>query len=67
MDKKYIIYNFLNEYLDGYFDSGNPSLTCFGDSALKFKLDEAESHLTKLHSMGYTGLKIKEYQLGLYD
>jgi hypothetical protein len=67
MEKKYIIYNFINEYLEGYFDSGMPSLTCLKDSALKLKLKDAERHLSKLHKMGFTGLKIKEYNAGLYD
>lgn len=67
MDKKYVIYNFINEYLEGYFDSGNPSLTCFKDSAMLFTFEDAKEHLEKLHKMGYTGLDIKVYKAGLYD
>lgn len=67
MNKKYVIYNFLNEYLEGYFDNGNPSLTYLKDAAMKFNKYDAEIHLDKLHKMGFTGLKITEYIAGLYD
>ena len=65
--KQYVIYNFIDEYLEGYFDSGLPSLTCFHEDSLKLSYAEAQEHLSKLHEMGFTGLKIKEYIAGLYD
>ena len=65
--KQYVIYNFIDEYLEGYFDSGIPSLTCFHEDGLKLSYDEAKEHLNSLHAMGFTGLKIKEYVAGLYD
>lgn len=65
--KQYVIYNFLDEYLEGYFDSGMPSLTCFHEDGLKLSYYKAQEHLSKLYEMGFTGLKIKEYEAGLYD
>lgn len=67
MDKQYVIYNFINEYLEGYFDSGMPSLTCFNDCAMKMNYSEANANLVKLHAVGFTGLQIKEYDAGLFD
>jgi len=60
MDKKYVIYNFLNEYFEGTYDNGMPSLTPFHEDAVIFDIHSAELQLSKLHEMGFTGLKIKE-------
>lgn len=67
MDKEYVICNFLNEYLTGYFDSGYPDLSCLHDDCMTLTYKEAQEHLAKLHKMGFTGLQIKEYQKGIYD
>lgn len=62
MEKEYVIYNFINDYLEGYSDIGTPCLTCFKEDAIKFNLEDAKSELDILHKMGFIGLKIKEYE-----
>jgi hypothetical protein len=60
MEKEYVIYNFINEFLEGYSDIGTPCLTCFKEDAIKFNLKDAHNELNELHKMGFTGLQIKE-------
>jgi len=67
MTKQYVIYNFINEYYEGDYDNGMPSLTPLHEDAIIFNLHDAESMLDTLHKLGFTGLQIKEYVKGLYD
>jgi len=56
MDKKYVIYNFINEYYERNYDNGMPKLTSFIEDAILFDLHEVKIKLTELHKMGFTGL-----------
>jgi len=67
MTKQYVIYDFLDNFYEGAYDSGIPSLTSFHEDAIIFDLHDAEIMLDKLHKLGFTGLEIKEYVKGLYD
>jgi hypothetical protein len=67
MDKQYIIYNFINEYLEDFYDNGMPYLSLLHENCMVFNLKDAEEHLIKLHQLGFTGLQIKEYTKSLYD
>jgi len=67
MIKQYVIYNFLNEYYEGDYDNGMPSLTPLHEDAIIFNLHNAKVILNKLHKLGFTRLQIKEYVKGLYD
>lgn len=58
-NNEYVIYNFINELLEGYYENGMPKLTCFEEDALIFDFADAKAQLSKLHCMGFMGLDIK--------
>lgn len=63
MEKKYIIYNFINHYYEGDYDNGMPELTPFLEDAILFNLSQVKIQLAKLHEMGFTGLDYKESEV----
>lgn len=56
----YMIHNFINHYFEGYYENGHPRLTPFKEDAVIFSFEDVKTNLSKLHSMGYTGLSITE-------
>jgi len=62
-----VIYDFLDNFYEGDYDNGMPSLTPLHEDAIIFNLHDAKAMLDKLHKLGFTGLQIKEYVKGLYD
>lgn len=57
--KIFMITNFLNQFLAGYFANGQPILSFEEDEMLLLNEEQADNELEKLHAMGYTGLRIE--------
>ena len=66
MTKQYVIYNFINEYYEGDYDNGMPSLTPLHEDAIIFNLHDAKAMLDKLFNFNYSGLMIFDCVVFIY-